>query len=51
MNGIDAALIAFGLLILLAVERYAAWKSWDHYRRLERHAHRNLYRGCGCERP
>ena len=45
MNGIDLAMIAIGLRILLAVERYTAWRSWDHYRRLERHAHRNLMRG------
>lgn len=44
MNGIDLALAVIALLIVLACERYAAWREHDHYRRLTRKAHRNLQR-------
>ena len=42
MNGIDLLFVIAGLLLLLVIERYAAWRRWDHYRRLQRDVHRNL---------
>ena len=45
MNGIDVILIVAALALLLVLERYAAWREWDRYRRLSRRAHRNIVRG------
>lgn len=44
MNGIDLLLAIIGLLILLAGDRYLAWRDFDRYRRLSRRAHLNLAR-------
>jgi hypothetical protein len=45
VTGIDVLLIVSALLLLLAIERYAAWRDFDRYRRLSRRAHINIVRG------
>ena len=45
MTGVDVLLVVAALLLLLAIERYAAWRDFDRYRRLSRRAHLNIVRG------
>ena len=47
MNGIDVALVAVGLLLLLLLERYLAWRDRINYRRLERRSDLNIGRATG----
>ena len=47
MNGYDILIIAACLVVLLVLERVCAWLRRVEYRKLERLAHRNMFRATG----